>query len=187
MKYYKYTQICKGSPQRKNTAQMTPVPCTPFGHFFPFPRPNSKRKPQKKCPDESLRLIYQTICLFSTSTILSYIIIAGKHSATMHEEHACKLHKAPTHHPRGLHIRWQRVLDTTGRAIGNCSQYRPQQSTSLHPGWDLLFCRIHNRLRRVRRAEGDPVLRELNLDQRSLLPGGGLEPGDVQVQLSRGI
>ena len=65
-------------------------------------------------------------------TILSYIIIAGKYSATMHEEHACKLHKAPTHHPRGLHIRWQRVLDTTGRAIGNCSQYRPQQSTSLH-------------------------------------------------------
>jgi len=76
----------------------------------------------------------------------------------MHEEHACKLHKAPTHHPRGLHIRWQRVLDTTG--------------------WDLLFCRIHNRLRRVRRAEGDPVLRELDLDQRSLLPGGGLEPGE---------
>ena len=120
-------------------------------------------------------------------TIVSYIIIAGKHSATMHEEHACKLHKAPTHHPRGLHIRWQRVLDTTGRAIGNCSQYRPQQSTTVHPGWDLLFCRIHNRLRRVRRAEGDPVLRELDLDQRSLLPGGGLEPGDVQAQLSRGI
>ena len=38
----------------------------------------------------------------------------------MHEEHACKLHQAPSHHPRGLHIRWQRVLDTTGRNIGNC-------------------------------------------------------------------
>ena len=45
----------------------------------------------------------------------------------MHEEHACKLHKAPSHHPRGLHIRWQRVLDTTGRNIGNCWQYRTQQ------------------------------------------------------------
>ena len=38
----------------------------------------------------------------------------------MHEEHACKLHQAPSHHPRGLHIRWQRILDTTGRNIGNC-------------------------------------------------------------------
>ena len=38
----------------------------------------------------------------------------------MHEEHACKLHEAPSHHPCGLHIRWQRVLDSTGRNIGNC-------------------------------------------------------------------
>ena len=105
----------------------------------------------------------------------------------MHEEHAGQFHEAQAHHTRRIHLRRARVLDTTGRAIGNCSQYRPQQSTTVHPGWDLLFCRIHNRLRRVRRAEGDPVLRELDLDQRSLLPGGGLEPGDVQAQLSRGI
>jgi len=76
----------------------------------------------------------------------------------MHEEHACKLHQAPSHHPCGLHIRWQRVLDTTG--------------------WDLLFRRLHNCLRRVRRAEGDPILRELHFHQRALLPGGRMETGE---------
>ena len=50
----------------------------------------------------------------------------------MHEEHACKLHEAPTHHPCGLHICWQRVLDTTGRNIGNCWQYRTQQPPSYY-------------------------------------------------------
>ena len=43
----------------------------------------------------------------------------------MHEEHACKLHEAPSHHPCGLHIRWQRVLDSTGRNIGNCGCIGP--------------------------------------------------------------
>ena len=32
----------------------------------------------------------------------------------MHEEHAGQLHQAPAHHSCWIHLRWLRVLDTTG-------------------------------------------------------------------------
>ena len=67
-------------------------------------------------------------------------------------------------------------ISETADSIGHNSL--PPSTYSSCSGWDLLFCRLHNCLRRVRRAEGDPFLRELNFHQRALLPGGGMEAGD---------
>ena len=41
-------------------------------------------------------------------------IISGKYSTTMYEEHACKLYQAQTHCSCWIHLRWSRVLDTSG-------------------------------------------------------------------------
>ena len=69
-------------------------------------------------------------------------------------------------------------ISETADSIGHNSLPHP-----LCSGWDLLFCRLHNCLRRVRRAEGDPLLRELYFHQRALLPGGRVEAGDPSAQL----